>query len=282
MAKILQLKTRDKTGKLVNRGCLKIKNSISNKSAELHFDGDIVSDSWDSYWYDEDKCPQDVLDFLSQLDGTERLDIYMNSGGGSVFAGLAIYNYLMSYKGEKIGHIMALSASISSVIILACDKVIMHTGSTYMIHKPLCSCQGNADYLRKIADTLDVCEDAIVQVYMRHVKEGVTEDTIRDLMKSESWMTFDTATQYFDFEQDESEEAVACAGSYFFNSYKHTPKNIIQEDKESGKVIDYNRLADMVADKLADKFEVKNNENVPQSNDSEKEDILKDLESYGI
>ena len=49
-------------------GTMEIKNSAENENAQLYFYGDIVSDSWQSYWYDEDKCPQDILDFLNEID----------------------------------------------------------------------------------------------------------------------------------------------------------------------------------------------------------------------
>ena len=54
-------------------------------------------------WFEEDRCPQDIADFLNQLDGYEDIDIYFNASGGDVFAGLAIYNQLKRYSGHKVG-----------------------------------------------------------------------------------------------------------------------------------------------------------------------------------
>ena len=68
-----------------------IKNTTET-SADLYFYGDIVSDWWGA-WQDEDQYPDAIKNFLSAQDGKD-LNVYVNSGGGSVFAGIAIYNML--------------------------------------------------------------------------------------------------------------------------------------------------------------------------------------------
>lgn len=82
---------RDKqTGTVRKVGYLDLRENEEQGRCSLYFYGDIVSATWQSMWYEEDKCPQDIADFLNQLDGYENIDIYFNSGGGDVFAGLAI------------------------------------------------------------------------------------------------------------------------------------------------------------------------------------------------
>ncbi|CEQ08627.1 putative Clp protease [[Clostridium] sordellii] len=157
MNKILNLQNKDtKTGELKNVGKIEIKNQTEEK-AELYFYGDIVSDSWSSWWADEDKCPQDVSDFLKELENSQNVDIYINSGGGSVFGGIAIYSMLKRHKGKKTVHVDGLAASIASVIALAGDEVIVPKYASFMIHNPLCMLWNsyNASDLRKIASTLD-------------------------------------------------------------------------------------------------------------------------------
>lgn len=82
-----------KTKQKENKGTLKF-NSVGENKAELYFYGDIVSDSWQSYWYEEDKCPQDIVDFLAELNSYQAIDIYINSGGGSVHGGFSYIQYL--------------------------------------------------------------------------------------------------------------------------------------------------------------------------------------------
>ncbi|EKN40769.1 serine protease, partial [Clostridium botulinum CFSAN001627] len=112
-----------KSNKLKNVGFMEIKNS-SNGNGELYLYGDIVSDQWGK-WSDDDTCPQDVANFLKELNSFDSLDIYINSGGGSVFAGIAIYHQLKRHNGFKTVHIDGIAASITSVISCAGDKVII-------------------------------------------------------------------------------------------------------------------------------------------------------------
>ena len=75
---------------------LTVKNSTL-ATADLYFYGDIVS-SWWGAWDDTDQYPEAIRDFLKEQEGKD-LNIYINSGGGSVFAGIAIYNMLLRHKG---------------------------------------------------------------------------------------------------------------------------------------------------------------------------------------
>ena len=116
-------KKNKRSGKVENVGYLDLEQDEEQSRCSLYFYGDIVSATWESMWYEEDRCPQDIADFLNQLDGYEDIDIYFNSGGGDVFAGLAIYNQLKRYDGHKVGYVDGMAASIASVIMFACDEL---------------------------------------------------------------------------------------------------------------------------------------------------------------
>lgn len=131
---------------------LNIKNL--GEKAELHFYGEIVCDEWEK-WSDLDTCPEDVLNYLSKIENSKELDIYINSGGGSVFAGLGIYNILKRHKGRKTVYVDGLAGSIASIIAMVGDEIIVPSNSFLMIHKPLCGVCGNANDMREMADTLD-------------------------------------------------------------------------------------------------------------------------------
>ena len=128
-------KKNKRSGKVENVGYLDLEQDEEQSRCSLYFYGDIVSATWESMWYEEDRCPQDIADFLNQLDGYEDIDIYFNSGGGDVFAGLAIYNQLKRYSGHKVGYVDGMAASIASVIMFACDELHFATGAQAMIHK---------------------------------------------------------------------------------------------------------------------------------------------------
>ena len=108
-----------KTGQINKVGYLDLKEDEEKQRCSLYFYGDIVSATWQSQWYEEDKCPQDIADFLHEIDNYEDIDIYFNSGGGDVFAGLAIYNQLRRHEGHKTGYVDGMAASIASVIMFA-------------------------------------------------------------------------------------------------------------------------------------------------------------------
>lgn len=204
----------------------------TEERAKLYFYGDIVSSSWESFYFEEDKCPQDIADFLSELDNYQSIDVYFNSGGGSVDAGMAIYNILKRHPGEKVAHVDGLAASIASVIMFACDKVIVPENAQIMIHKPWCEAYGNADRLRKRADELDMCQNAITSVYMNNVKENITEETITKMINAETWLTGKEASEYFNIETEEGLKAVAMCKSEYFDKYKNAPKDLTKNEDE--------------------------------------------------
>lgn len=206
-------------------GYMQIKNS-TNEKAELYLYGDIVKDEWYK-WSDDDTCPQDITDFLKDLNNFDNVDIFINSGGGSVHGGLAIYNQLKRHQGNKTVRVDGIAASIASVIACAGDRIIIPTNAQFMIHKPsICLWANmNADDLRKEADVLDVCQNSIMSIYMDNVKAGIERSTIEDLVNAETWFTGENVTDYFNFEVEEGLEAVACASNYY-DKYKNSPNGL--------------------------------------------------------
>lgn len=207
--------------------CFEVKNETST-SADLYFYGDIVSDWWGA-WQEEDQYPEAIKNFLSAQQG-KSLNIYINSGGGSVFAGIAIYNMIRRFAETHAVQVYVdgLAGSIASVIAFAGNTPPKIPSNAFlMIHNPYALIEGNAAELRKMADDLEVITDGILNVYMQHVKEGVTEDQIRALMDGETWMTGQEAAEYFNTETTESvAEIVAAEGGYIARS-KNIPKDLV-------------------------------------------------------
>lgn len=244
MNKILELKNKDlRTGKEKLVGKMEIKNQ-TNTSAELYFYGDIVSSTW-SKWEKEDKCPQDVADFLNEIKNTNELSIYINSGGGSVFAGISIYNMLKRHSAYKTVYVDGLAASIASVIALAGDKVIIPATAQYMIHSPWTMAIGNATDFRKVADDLDKIETSIINVYKENLRDGVNIDEIIDMVHKETWLNGEEASKYFNIEVSNDVEAVACTSDYFIQ-YKNVPKSLLKNNTYSNS----SNTKDLKAQKL--------------------------------
>lgn len=240
MPKIYQFTKKDKTGNIKNVGRMEIKNQ-TNSSADLYFYGDIVSiaynpDDWWSWGNPEDRAPQDVADFLNELDGMTDVNVHINSGGGDVFAGIAIYNILKNNTAKKTAYVDGLAASSASLIPFACDTIIIPSSAQLMIHNPWTVAMGNANDFRKMAETLDQIAQSLINIYIANAKEGVTEEQLKEMMDEEKWMTGEQAAEYFNIQVEQTESIAACANSEFFSKYKHVPNNLIEKEPNDSKI----------------------------------------------
>lgn len=219
-----------KTKAVENTGYMEIRDAAAGGGIEMYIYGDIVSSTWDA-WSPEDTCPQDISDFMNQIDNNAAMTIYINSGGGDVFAGIAIHSILKRHTGHKKGVVDGLAASIASVILMACDEIVMSSGAQIMIHKPSSAAWGNADDFAKLIDELNKCQQSITDIYMGRVKDGVTEDEITEKINAETWMNADEAAEVFDITVEERPAMAACV-SWMMDSYRHKPKDIKTETAE--------------------------------------------------
>lgn len=217
---------------------IEIKN-MTDTSADLYFYGDIVSDWWGA-WQNEDQYPDAIKNFLSAADGKD-LNIYVNSGGGSVFAGMAIYNMIKRH-GEKNKvkvYVDGLAGSIASIIAFAgTEPPEIPSNAFLMIHKPWGAISGNADEMRKMADDLDKVQTGIMNVYENHLKDGVTIDQIEALVNAETWMNGKEAAEYFNVATTEAKEYVAAVGDYLCKIGAKVPKAYEDRMKKPDQMLD--------------------------------------------
>ena len=193
----LAVKGGDEVNELkLKHGSIRLKADSDKDTAELYFLGDICSDEWEADFLGG-TCPKNVTDFLSQLDKYADIDVHINSGGGDAFAGIAIYNILKRHKGKITVYIDGIGASSASIIAMAGDKIVMPKSSQLMIHRPWGMAVGNADEIRKFADSLDSCCQSIMEVYYENKAANVENTTLDELVKAESWLTPENAKNYF-------------------------------------------------------------------------------------
>ncbi len=121
------------------------------------------------------------------------IHVRINSPGGKVSDGTAIYNLLKQHSAKVIIHVDGLAASIASLIAMAGDEVHMGEGAYMMVHSPWSIMIGTADDFRQEADLLDKVGRTISQIYQG--KSGKTEEEINQLMADETWMTADEAVE---------------------------------------------------------------------------------------
>lgn len=152
--------------------------------------GDIVANDSER-WYESDVIPAMVIGWLAKQEGD--IEININSNGGDVAGGLAIANAIKAYgKGKKTCNVLGVAASMASVIACAGDELKMGQGAFLMVHNPWTVTMGNAEELRKDADTLDKMRDSILSFYQSKVS-GKTVDDLKALMDAETWLTADDA-----------------------------------------------------------------------------------------
>lgn len=143
-------------------------------------------------WSDEFSV-KDIDEALEQANG-KPLAIHINSNGGEVFEGFAIYNAIKNYKGQKTTYVDGLAASIASVIALAGDKVVMNKASMFMVHNAWGGCFGNAEEMRQVADALEQINSVIKSIYLQ--KTNLDEAKITELMNNETFIKPDDCLAY--------------------------------------------------------------------------------------
>lgn len=184
------------------------------------------------FWSDEGVTAKEFQQALASIKAPQ-IDLHINSPGGEVFSGLTIFNLIKQHPANVTTYIDGLAASIASVIALAGDKVVMAENALFMVHNPYGMTVGNADEMRKMADTLDKVSGSISMAYIE--KSGKDADEIKTLMDSETWMSAYEALEYgFIDEISEQMDMAACAKfvPLMINAkFKNIPQDLTGEKK---------------------------------------------------
>lgn len=156
--------------------------ATENNEASINIYGDITS--WE--WLESDVSSYTLSKEIEGLD-VDTINVYINSYGGEVAEGLAIYNALKRHKAKIKTFCDGFAASIASVIFMAGDERIMSNASLLFIHNAWTWASGNANELRKQAEDLDIITQASINAYMDHV--NITEDELKEMLDNETWIT---------------------------------------------------------------------------------------------
>jgi len=193
---------------------------------ELHIYGDIGES-----WWGEGISAKMVAESLKELkDGNStNLHVYINSLGGNVFDGMAIYNQIKRWDSGKVTvHVDGIAASAASLIAMSGTRIHMGTGSMMMIHEPASFTVGKSADMREAAVKLEKITEELVGVYTARTKSP--EDKVRQLMRDETWLTSkDAIKEGFADAEESGELKVAATGSAskWFNHYKHVPNAVL-------------------------------------------------------
>ena len=154
------------------------------KEADIHIYGDIVS--WE--WFDSDVSSYTLAKEIEGLpEDIEKINVFINSYGGEVAEGLAIYNQLRRHKAKVKTYCDGFACSAASVVFMAGDERVMSNASLLMIHNAWLLTAGDPNQLRKDADDLETINAASVQAYMNHV--NITEEKLKEMMEKETWIS---------------------------------------------------------------------------------------------
>ena len=193
--------------KIINKG---------NKKAEILIYEDI-GDGWLG-----GLSAKRFADDLKALGKLNEINVRINSAGGSVFDGVAIYNTLRKNGARIIVDIDGLAASIASIIAMAGHEINMAANSFFMIHDPWGVFAGNADELREQADLLDKVRGTLVDTYV--AQSNAERETVEQMMTDETWMTADEALEH-GFVHSVTDE-VQVAAHHDLTKFKHPPQTM--------------------------------------------------------
>lgn len=142
--------------------------------------------------YDGGVSADDFKTLLAEHDGNDVV-IHLDSEGGIVTDGLAIYNSLMEYKGKVTIVVDTLAASIASVVAMAADKLILKSTAQLMIHSCWTVAAGNATEFRDLAHAMDKLDEGIASTYAE--RSGKDKDEYLQMMKKDTYFTAEEAVE---------------------------------------------------------------------------------------
>ncbi|PCF72843.1 peptidase [Staphylococcus delphini] len=162
----------------------KFKNEIKNDTHILTLNGVVASDD-----FDDTISSKFVEESLKNTN--KNIVIKLASGGGDAFEGINIYNYLKGLDNHITVEITSIAASAASIIAMAADKVVMHTGANMMIHEASTFAFGNKSDIKKTLNALESVDASLVDIYYN--KTGIDKETLSEMISNETWMTADEA-----------------------------------------------------------------------------------------
>lgn len=139
----------------------------------------------EDYWTGAGVTAKSVASKLREFDGAD-IEVYINSPGGDMFEGLAIYNLLREYSGNVTTKAIGMAASAASVIFMAGDTRQIGASAFLMIHNAWTLAAGNRHDFRAMADYLEPFDAAMAQIYV--AGSGVELAEVQKLLDAETWM----------------------------------------------------------------------------------------------
>lgn len=203
---------------------------------ELLVYGDIRKKSSFEEILGDNESKTSAFDFKQELDKikSKKLKVRINSYGGEVAEGIAIYNLLSEFDGEVETIVDGWACSAASVIFMAGTKRIVPESGLLMIHNAHMGAIGDSHTMRKVADDLEKITQPSVNIYSS--KTGLSEEVVKEMMDKETWITSDEALQ-MGFATSVSVDNVALQS--FESQHFH---NIVMKMKQMEKEVNHKEI----------------------------------------
>ena len=143
--------------------------------------------NWSTWSYEESETSAKYFqEQLAAIPDTATIELHINSNGGSVKEGVAIYSQLKQKNCKKVGYVDGVAYSVAFLILQACDERVMGLGTSALIHNMWMSVDGNAKELRKAADDLDTLMESNRQIFLE--KSNLEEQQLIDMMEDNEYV----------------------------------------------------------------------------------------------
>lgn len=202
--------------------------------------------------------PQTVKDQLNEMSDEKEIIVNINSQGGDVFSGVAIYNMLRRQDARITVNIDGLAASIASVIAMAGDTVNMPNNAVLMIHNAWTNVTGDSNEFKKQADSLERINSVVFNSYIDK-NPDIDHALLRQYMDEETWFTAKEAEELGLIDNITESTRVAAAatstmlgGETFMNRYRNEDPQQPQEPKKQGESITVEDVMDKLEEILAE------------------------------
>ncbi len=243
----------------MNKAVYLIKQSLEPNALDLYIYDYVQGDSED--WWTGEKIESETSanHIQKQLEASKdvsNINIYINSYGGEVKEGLAIYNQLKRHPAHKTVFVDGFACSIASVIAMAGDKVVMGTNTLMMIHHASMGAWGNAEELRKAANDVEVIDKASCSSYLTKAGDKLSEEILNQLLDNQTWLNAEQCLQYglCDEIAGKEDDNISKAQQRFNNAIKQQVEGLRQQLKVPENL----KQQKTNAEKLMAAFKIKN------------------------
>lgn len=233
---------------------------------KLEIKGAIIPDSqqWIYDWFGIPAIsPNKVNRLLAKANG-EDIEIIMNSGGGSVWAGSEIYTSIKDYEGNTIGKIVGVAGSACSFIAMGVKKLLMSPTAQIMIHNGRTSAEGDKNRMNHTGNMLDSVDHGIANAYM--IKSGMSQEELLALMNQETWLNAQRAKEIGFIDAIMFEDELQVIANIEIDSNGLLPQAVIDKMRNElkGKLNVQNTIEDNI-NNLDDTEEVNNDLELAQA-----------------